>query len=124
MGSFVKNTAPEKLELLVTIVDSKRATYFAGLIQASEANLQMITLASGTSEKAIMEYLGLQKSTRSTIFSIVKEEKLKDLLEMLREKFETVKDGNGIAVTIPLSSVMGVLSYGFLANDKRTVNNE
>ena len=77
--------------------------------------------ASGTSEKAIMNYLGLNQSNRSAIFSVVREDKLKDLLEVLDQNFSTLKDGGGIAFTVPLSSMIGTLVYGFLSNDKRTI---
>ena len=122
--SIVKNVAPVNLELLVLVVKANRASYFANLIQGSEANIQLITQASGTSEKAIMDYLGLKQSNRAAVFSIVREDKIKDLLEILMEKFDTIKDGGGIAVTVPLSSMVGLLAYGFLSNDKRTITNE
>ena len=124
MADIVKNTAPEKLELLVMVVKAKRASYFANLLQNTGANLQLITQASGTSPKAIMDYLGLKQSNRSAIFSIVREDQVKDILELLNEKFDTVKDGGGIAVTVPMSSIVGLLSYGFLSNDKRTISHE
>ena len=124
MDTFVKNKAPEKLELLITVVKAKSAAYFANLIQSADANIQLTMPASGTSPKAIMDYLGLQQSNRSVIFSVVREDKIKDLLALLNEKFDTVKDGGGIAITVPLSSVIGLLPYGFLSNDKSTITHE
>ena len=118
---YAKNSAPEKLELLIAIVNAPKVRYYSNLIQSSEANMQLVVQASGTSEKAIMNYLGLNQDTRQAIFSVVREDKIKDLLELLDEKFSTVKDGGGIAVTIPLASVIGALTYGFLSNDKRTI---
>ena len=120
-STYVKNIAPEKLELLIAIVNAPKVRYSSNLIQSSEANMQLVVQASGTSEKAIMNYLGLNQDTRQAIFSVVREDKIKDLLELLDEKFSTVKDGGGIAVTIPLASVIGALTYGFLSNDKRTI---
>lgn len=119
--SYAKNIAPEKLELLVAIVNAPKVRYYTNLIQSSEANLQLVVQASGTSEKAILNYLGLNQDTRQAIFSVVRQDKVKDLLELLDEKFSTVKDGGGIAVTVPLSSIIGALTYGFLSNDKRTI---
>ena len=119
--TYAKNIAPEKLELLVAIVNAPKVRYYTNLIQSSEANLQLVVQASGTSEKAIINYLGLSQDTRQAIFSIVREDKVKDLLELLDEKFSTVKDGGGIAVTVPLSSVIGALTYRFLSNDKRAI---
>ena len=119
--TYAKNIAPEKLELLVAIVNAQKVRYYTNLIQSSEANLQLVVQASGTSEKAIMNYLGLNQDTRQAIFSVVRQDKIKDLLELLDEKFSTLKDGGGIAVTVPLSSIIGALTYGFLSNDKRTI---
>ena len=119
--TYAKNIAPEKLELLVAIVNAPKVRYYTNLIQSSEANLQLVVQASGTSEKAILNYLGLNQDTRQAIFSVVRQDKVKDLLELLDEKFSTVKDGGGIAGTVPLSSIIGALTYGFLSNDKRTI---
>ena len=119
--TYAKNIAPEKLELLVAIVNAPKVRYYTNLIQSSEANMQLVVQASGTSEKAILNYLGLNQDTRQAIFSVVRQDKVKDLLELLDEKFSTVKDGGGIAVTVPLSSIIGALTYGFLSNDKRTI---
>ena len=118
---YVRNVAPAKLELLIAIVHAEKVRYYTNLIQESEANLQLAVQASGTSEKALMNYLGLNQDTRHAILGIVREDKAKDLLELLEEKFNTVKNGGGIAVTVPLSSIIGTLVYGFLSNDKRTI---
>ena len=118
---YVKNLAPEKLELLIAIVHSDKVRFYTNLIQSSEANLYLSTPASGTSEKAIMNYLGLNEATRHAIFSIVRQDKEKDLLEALEENFDKLKGGGGIAVTVPLSSIIGTHVYGFLSNDKRFI---
>jgi hypothetical protein len=118
---YVKNIAPEKLELLIVIVYSDKVRFYTNLIQSMEANLYLAIPVSGTSERAIMNYLGLNQSNRSAIFSVVRESKLKDIMEALDDSFTNLKGGGGIAVTTPLSSLIGTLVYGFLSNDKRTI---
>ena len=117
--TYTRNVAPERLELVIAIVNASKERFYTNLIQSFEANLQLAMPASGTSEKAIMNYLGLNQSNRSAIFSVVREEKVKDLLEFLDEKFSTVRDGGGIALSVPMSSLIGSLIYGFLSNDNR-----
>lgn len=119
--TLAKNKAPDKLQLIITIVHTNKVRFYTNLIQSMEANLYLTMPAVGTSEKAIMNYLGLNDTDRAAIFSIVREDKIKDVLEALDNCFTTIKGGGGIAVTTPLSSVIGTLVYGFLSNDKRTI---
>ena len=116
--------ASNKLELLVTIVNRNKAEFYQDLIQSFEVNMQMIVFGEGTANKEILEVLGLANSEKAVIFSIIKEEKLKDALYSLDEKFRTIKNGKGIAYTIPLSSVIGVAIYAFLSNNKDALKGE
>lgn len=119
--TYIKNVAPEKLELLITVVHTDKVRFYLNLIQSFEVNLQLSMAASGTSPKAIMNYLGLNDANRTAIFSIVRQDKIKDILEALNDSFNNLRGGGGIAVTAPLSSLIGAHVYGFLSNDKRTI---
>ena len=41
------------------------------------------------------------------------------IIQCLEEKFETIKNGKGIAFAVPLSSIIGVNLYQFLSNNKQ-----
>ena len=41
-----------------------------------------------------------------------------EIMSTLQEKFEKVKNGKGIAFTIPFQSVIGASIYQFLSNNK------
>lgn len=120
--TYAKNLAPSKLEMLIAIVHSDKVRFYTNLIQSFEVNLYLSMPASGTSENALMNYLGLNQSNRAAIFCVVRDDKKKNLLEALNDSFNNLKGGGGIAVTTPLSSLIGTLVYGFLSNDKRTVH--
>ena len=77
----------------------------------------MIVAAKGTAEEKMLEYLGLSQNDKSVIFSMVREDRLDEILEALEERFASVKGGKGIAVSVPLSSIMGASAYGFLSNE-------
>ena len=110
-----------KLKLLVTIVARKKAEYYTDLIQSFDVNMQMVALAEGTASAKMMGLLGLSDTDKAVIFSVIQENKIPDAMNTLEEKFQTIKDGKGIAWTIPLTSVIGTLIYGFLSNNKMTV---
>ncbi|MCR5372190.1 MAG: hypothetical protein K6E41_01825 [Solobacterium sp.] len=113
--------APKKLMLLVTVVKKGKGTFFADFLKNYQSNLQVSVVGIGTAESNLVEFLGLKENKRSVIFSIVREDLLKQILEALEERFYTVDEGAGIAFAVPLSSVIGKLSYGFLSNDQRMI---
>ncbi len=121
-NEYTRNVAPGRLELLITIVETTRAQYYIGLIQSAGANLQVSTLAKGTAEAEILSYLGVNETSKTAIFSIVREDALDSVFGLLEEKFSTARHGKGVAVSIPLTSVVGTLIYGFLSDDKRIIN--
>lgn len=113
-------SSPEKLKLLVTVVNRVKSEYYADLIQGFGANLQCFVSASGTADSRMLDVIGLADDRKSVIFSIVREDAAGEILETLANKFETIRYGRGIAFTVPLSSVIGVLAYRFLADKRDT----
>ena len=110
-----------RLKLLITVVARHKAEYFTDVFQAFEVNLQTVLLAQGTATAKTLDLLGLANTDKAVIFSVIQENKVADALHVLEEKFNTIKDGKGVACTVPLSSVIGTLIYGFLSNNKMAV---
>lgn len=115
------NIAPMKLELLLAVVHNSKAAYYSSIIQSHQANLQMTMPAKGTTH-LILDYLGLTERPKTLIVSIVRTDEAGSLIEELDGLFKKGKEHKGIAFTVPLTSVIGTLVYGYLANDTRTVN--
>lgn len=108
----------KKLKILVTVVNRKKTELFMDLLTAYEVNFQTSVLAQGTARSETLYMLGLEDSDKSVIFSVLREDKAPEAMHMLEEKFHTIKDGKGIAFTIPMSSVIGVAIYRFLSNHR------
>ncbi|MBE7086765.1 MAG: hypothetical protein E7369_00510 [Clostridiales bacterium] len=111
----------KKLKLLVTVVNRNKAEYYADLIQGYGVNMQTIVPAKGTANAEMLSLLGLAGSQKAVIFSTIREDMAAEVCSVLEEKFRTVKNGKGIAYTLPLSSIIGVLAYGFLSDNRLTV---
>ena len=109
------------LELLVTIVNRQKAEFYMDLIQSYEANMQMACQAQGTATPDMRKILGLVDVDKTVIFSVVQESRVSDIMYQLSKRFRTIKNGGGIAYTIPLASVIGVAVYTFLSNNKDAV---
>ena len=111
-----KTMAPKKLELLFTIVNRNKAEFYADFLQSYEVNMQLTLAASGTASTEMLNLLGLADTEKAVIISVINEEKSHAALVALEEKFHTIKNGKGIAYTVPMSGTIGVAIYRFLAN--------
>ena len=113
--------APQKLKLLVTIVNREKADFYMDLIQSFDVNMQFRASARGTASSDILHMMGLAESEKAVIFSVIREDRVKPALEALAERFATIKNGKGIAYTVPMSGMIGVCVYNFLSNNRRAV---
>ena len=117
-----------KLMLLVSIVPNNKAEFYTDLLQSSfEVNFQWTSRARGTANAEMLSLSEWNDQTKTAIFSLIKQERAKEALATLENKFNTIKKGKGIAFTVPFSSMIGVAAYGFLSNNLKTVkgdNNE
>ena len=123
----VKRTAPQrvpkvrdegirKLKLLFVVVDRSKANFYLDMLEQYEINFQTVIYGSGTADTALLGMIGAAESDKALILSVVREDKVSSALRMLDEKFARVKNGKGIAFTVPFGSVMGVQNYCFLSN--------
>ncbi len=110
-----------RLELLITTVNRGKGEYYIDLLQSFDVNMQFVALGHGTADAKMLSRFGLSDSDKTVIFSVIQQNKIKDALATLDEKFRTIKNGKGIAFTVPLSSVIGTLIFGFLSNNRMAV---
>ena len=107
-----------KLTVLFTVVNRNKADFYMDLIQSFRVNMQVGLLANGTASKATLAYLGLANTEKTVIVSIVREDEIQPILDALEQKFNTIKEGKGIAYTVPMAALIGVAAYGFLSDNR------
>ena len=107
-----------KLELLITVVDRSKTLFYVDILEQFEVNVQMVLYGKGTASSQMLDLLGIAESEKSVIISYIREDKVKDALDTLYEKFHKVKNGKGIAFTVALDSTVGVATYQLLSNDR------
>ena len=112
----VQNDAIKKLKILFTVINRSKALFYSDLIEQFEVNMQAVIYGKGTADSKMLGYLGLSETDKAVIVSVVREDKVGAVLETLNEKFDKVKNGKGIAFTVPMKSVIGVSVYQFLSN--------
>lgn len=117
--SIADGIVPKKVKLLITVVNKSKAEFYMDYLQEYEVNLQLSMRAKGTADSDLLHYLGLEDSEKRVIFSLIREDMAPEAMRGLAEKFNTVRDGKGIAYTVPLSSVAGAAIYQFLTNNRQ-----
>ena len=108
----------KKLKILVTVVNRSKTEFYMDLLTSFEVNFQTAVLGQGTAHSEMLYMLGLEDSDKGVIFSVIREDKVQEAMHALEDKFHALKNGKGIAFTIPMSSVIGVAIYRFLSNHR------
>lgn len=107
----------KKLKLLFTIVDRAKAEFYLDVLSQFEVNCQLVAPGKGTATSEWIDMLGLNIH-KAVIVSFVREDLVEEIFKCLETKFETIKNGKGIAFAVPLSSIIGVNNYQFLSNNR------
>ena len=117
MANTVNESAIKKLKLLFTVVDRTKGEFYLDVISQYSANCQLVLPGTGTAASDIVELLGLNLH-KAVVLSVIREDLVDTIMNTLEDKFATIKNGKGIAFAVPLSSVIGVNLYQFLANNR------
>ena len=119
MSNTVNDSAIKKLKLLITVVERQKGEFYLDVISQFGVNCQMVMGGLGTATSDLVELLGLEPH-KAVILSVVREDRVDEIMQVLEDKFATIRNGKGVAFAIPLSGVVGVNMYRFLS-DRREV---
>ncbi len=123
MANTINESAIKKLKLLFTVVDRPKAEFYLDVLSQFEVNCQMVVNGKGTAQSELIDLLGLNIH-KAVIVSVVREDLVDDITKTLEQKFETIKNGKGIAFAVPMSGIIGVNMYQFLSNNRQKRGNE
>ena len=118
MANTINESAIKKLKLVITVVDRSKAEFYLDVLSQFEVNFQMVAPGKGTAQSELIDMLGLNIH-KAVLLSVVREDQVGQVMNCLEDKFETIKNGKGVAFAVPLSSVIGVNMYQFLSNNKQ-----
>lgn len=118
MDSTFNDTAIKKLKLVFTVVDRSKAEFYLDVLSQFEVNFQMTAGGKGTATSDIVDMLGLNIH-KVVLMSVVREDMVDPIMKCLEDKFNTIRNGKGIAFAVPLAGLIGVNMYQFLSNNKQ-----
>ena len=107
----------QRMDLIVTIVSRGKGEAVLDVLRDSHILQNTICHGHGTAPSSILEMLGLGATDKDIILSFVKAENSKKILAEISRKLDFAKPGHGIAFTVPLESIAGVVAFKFLTAD-------
>ena len=102
------------LYLMTTIVDRKAVNKYLDLYHENDLHVMYLTLGYGTVSSEILDYFGLDSREKAVAFSVLQDSSWETIKTQLQKKLKIDAPGEGIAFTIPLSSIGGKKTLQFL----------
>ena len=118
MANTINETAIKKLKLLFTVVDRNKGEFYMDVLSQYHVNCQLVLPGMGTAASDLVELLGLNLH-KAVVVSVVREDLVDTIMNTLENKFQTIRNGKGVAFAVPLSSVIGVNMYQFLSDNRQ-----
>ncbi len=121
--SFESENKIERLKLLVIIVNRNQGQFFVSRFLENDISAVFEVYGKGTAPKEIYELVGLNDSKKDLVLGIIKESDLDKYMKIINERFSFSPTSKGVAFTIKISSMAGVIMYKFLTNNKERIKN-
>ena len=89
------------------------------LLKEVGSSFSYITNGEGTAKNYLPGLLSTNDPKKQIVFTFVREEKSKEVCEILENRFSTSKSAKGVSLSVKLTSVAGVSVYRFLTNTRK-----
>ena len=106
------------LRYVITITKREYAEDYLDFFHRHGVGNVVSTLCNGTANESTLNLLGLEKTEKIMLSTMVREERLGEIIKGLILEMDISSAGNGISVTIPIDSIGGSSSLKYLAGEE------
>jgi len=117
--AYDKTYQIKPLKLFIVIVNRYQGDYYMQAFKQVGVSASFITYAKGTATNDIYKLLGVSENHRDIVMSLVKDSDMTKVKKICQERFNLSKNASGIAFSIKLDSMIGVLLYKFFTDTKQ-----
>ena len=112
---MIENQMPRPVKLMISVVDRGKGEHVYKICRDLENPFSLICLGKGTARSDILDMLGIGETQKDVVFTVVREENAGSVVKKLSDLMEFSKPGNGIAFTVPITSVGGIITLNFIS---------
>ncbi|MDD4316609.1 MAG: hypothetical protein PHC84_05575 [Clostridia bacterium] len=114
-------TSPNPVKLLAVIVEKAKGKKVVKVLNDFGLNAQVATLGAGTATLSIQSLLGFCETCKSVMLAVIPAVKSAEIMQALNEELNFEKPETGIAFTIPIKSVSGMLTLQYMLGEKKEI---
>lgn len=107
------------LKMLVVIADRHQGKYFENQFKANGVSASFVTYAKGTATDDVKNILNINEVDKDIVLALVKSSEVENLKKICQQRFNTSPQASGIAFTVKVDSMIGVLLYKFFTDTKQ-----
>lgn len=105
------------LRYLITITKREYEQEYLDFFHRHGANNVISTLCNGTATESTLNLLGLEKTEKVMFETMIREERLGEIIKGLIVEMDIFSAGNGLSAIIPIDSVGGNSSLNYFAGE-------
>ncbi len=118
---FEKREEIHSLSVVFTIVNRGQAAYYVDAYNEVGASMSMVLYSYSMPPEQYRNILGIDSTKKEIMLTVCREEQVKEILNIAKEKFAISRAAKGIAFSCPIDSVSGIAAYKFLADQNKKV---
>jgi len=107
-------TPMKTVKMLVSIINEQDQLPLTETLRNFGYSLNFSGFAFGTAKSNYLSYLAIDDLEKRLVYSLIPEEREKQILSAINKNLRLYHVGRGIAFTIPLSSISSIISCGVL----------
>lgn len=109
----------QDLFVLITIIKSDDSNAFLEFFRKHESVCEYTQLGRGAAHSEMLDMLGIEKSKKAVLMSVVTHNKLYELLPALETEMKIDFPDRGVALAVPLASVISRVTLEYLSGGKQ-----
>ncbi len=100
----------KEMDFVITIADRKQGERFMGIFQEHGMPIILGAFGRGTASRETLDFFGLEATEKAVMFNLAPKDEARALMKDVRRRLRLDLPGNGIMVSVPVSSIAGQLA--------------